>query len=221
MTDPSSRPVVADSAFPGSASLVLASSSPRRAHVLRALGLTFLVDPAELAEVQSPRETPTEFVERLAREKAAMVAARHPGAWVLAGDTIVIVDDRVLGKPGSEGEAMEMLLDLAGREHEVATGLALASPEGGMAAGVDRTRVRFRSFGAHTARAYVATGEPLDKAGAYGIQGMGGALVRRIDGDYFTVMGFPVSLFVDLLERMGLRYAFGRLEPGIRGEPES
>ena len=197
---------------PSAVRLVLASASPRRADVLRALGLSFSVDPADIAEERIPGETATDFVERAAREKALAVARRHPNAWVLAGDTVVILDDEVLGKPASERDAWEMLAKLAGRDHRVATGLALASPAGGVAAGVDVTVVRFRDFDGDTARAYVATGEPMDKAGAYGIQGMGGTLVRSIDGDYFTVMGFPVSLFMDLLGRSGIRYAFGCLE---------
>lgn len=193
--------------------LVLASASPRRADVLRALRLPFSVDAAEIPEERGAGESPSAFVERLAREKAGSVAERHPGEWVLAGDTVVVLDGEVLGKPEDEARAVRMLTRLAGREHRVATGLALAAPGGTVASGVDLTVVRFRAFDARHARAYVATGEPLDKAGAYGIQGMGGALVRGIDGDYFTVMGFPVALFVDLLGRSGLRYAFGRLVP--------
>jgi len=192
--------------------LVLASGSPRRADVLTALGLAFQVDPAHVEEDQADGESPFVFAERLAREKALAVAERHPDALVLAGDTIVVLDDGVLGKPVNEEDAEAMLGRLAGRDHVVATGLALAAPQGRVASGVDTTRVRMRPFDAAAVRAYVASGESLDKAGAYGIQGRGAALVRGVEGDYFTVMGFPVSLFIDLLGRSGYRYAFGSLE---------
>jgi septum formation protein len=196
---------------------VLASASPRRADVLAALGLSFTVDPADIPEARHDGESPQAFVERMSREKAEVVAARHPRALVLGGDTVVVLDDEVLGKPVDRTDAAHMLRRLAGRDHVVATGLALAGPHG-VEGGVDETRVRFRPFGEEAVEAYVASGEPLDKAGAYGIQGKGGALVRGVEGDYFTVMGFPIALFVDLLGRAGLRYAFGRLavdnEPG-------
>ena len=193
-------------------SLVLASGSPRRADVLKALGLAFRIDPAHVPEGRADGESPVEFAERLAREKALAVAARHPAALVLAGDTIVVLDDDVLGKPADDEDAAAMLVRLAGRDHVVATGLALVAPGAGVTSGVDTTRVRMRPFDEATARAYAASGEPLDKAGAYGIQGRGGALVRGVEGDYFTVMGFPVSLFIDLLGRSGYRYGFGSLE---------
>jgi septum formation protein len=196
--------------------LVLASGSPRRADVLEALGLSFAVDPAEIPEARREGESPQVFVERLSREKARTVAARHPRSLVLGGDTVVVLDDDVLSKPTDAQDAARMLRQLAGREHVVATGLALAGPHG-VESGVDETRVRLRPFGEEAVAAYVASGEPMDKAGAYGIQGKGGALVRGVAGDYFTVMGFPIALFVDLLGRAGLRYAFGRL--AVRSEP--
>jgi len=192
--------------------LVLASGSPRRAAVLGALGLAFRIDPPDVPERKADDESPAGFAERLAREKARAVAERHPDALVLAGDTIVVLDDEVLGKPADVDGAAAMLVRLAGRDHVVVTGLALAAPGGGVESGVDTTRVRMRWFDDAAARAYVASGEPMDKAGAYGIQGRGGALVRGVEGDYFTVMGFPVSLFIDLLGRSGYRYAFGTLE---------
>lgn len=189
--------------------LVLASGSPRRADVLGALSIPFRVDPADIPETRQPGEPATAFVERLASEKARAVATRHPDAWVLAGDTVVILDERILGKPGTPDEAEAMLLSLAGRNHWVATGMALRGPGSRTLSGVNQTLVRFREYGAATARAYVRTGEPMDKAGGYGIQGMGAAMVLGVEGDYFTVMGFPVALFMDLLERAGLRYTFG------------
>jgi septum formation protein len=188
--------------------LLLASASPRRAEILRTLGIAHRVVPADIEEARRPGEAPEGYVERMAREKAGAVRALHPEAWVLAGDTTVAVDRRVLEKPADAAEAVQMLLALQGREHQVATGLALVGPEGVVKSGVRVTRVRFRAFDRTTARDYAATGEPMDKAGAYGIQGLGGALVEAIDGDFTTVVGLSVPLLVRLLERAGRPYRF-------------
>lgn len=188
--------------------LVLASASPRRRHLLEQLGLLFDVDPAHVDESALPDETPAAHVERLALEKARAVAARRPGAIVLGGDTVVVLDGAVLGKPVGPEEAVEMLLRLQGREHRVETGVALVTPDGREAAEVVTVDVRFRAFGRERAEAYVATGEPLDKAGAYGIQGYGSVLVDSIRGDYFAVMGLPVARVVALLEELGYSYDF-------------
>jgi septum formation protein len=193
--------------------LVLASASPRRAELLGRLGLAFIVDPSHLAEEGWVGESPDEHAERLAREKAQEVRARHPGALVVAGDTVVVLEGRRLGKPGDAAEAMAMLLALSGRTHTVVSGLALAFPEGSLRSGVSRTDVTFRAFDGELASSYVDTGEPMDKAGAYGIQGHGAALVRQIRGDYHTVMGLPVPLFLDLLQAAGWAYRVGRLIP--------
>ncbi|HET9949150.1 MAG TPA: Maf family protein [Longimicrobiales bacterium] len=190
--------------------LVLASASPRRADVLRQLGLDPVVVPAELDEAYLPDETPAEHVERLARAKAGVVALQEPDALVVAGDTVVVDGERVLGKPRDAEHAVAMLTSLAGRAHDVLSGIAIAG-EHGIVSGVARTAVRFRAFDEQDARRYVATGEPADKAGAYGIQGLGAALVESVEGDYSCVVGFPVGLFVDLLGRAGWRYAFGSL----------
>lgn len=192
--------------------LVLASGSPRRAEILRILGLEFSVQPTGVDESILKGESPAGHVLRLAEEKARAVSAGRGEALVLGGDTVVVLDGRLLGKPGSESEAVSMLLELQGREHEVLTGLALAVPGGEVFSGVQGTRVTFREFGSETARAYVATGEPMDKAGAYGIQGAGAALVAGLDGDYFNVVGLPVPLLLDLLDRAGYAYRFGPLE---------
>ena len=161
---------------------------------------------------------------RLSREKAGEVAARHPTRWVLGGDTLVSLDGDILGKPRDAGHALDMLLRLQGRTHHVISALSLARPgvsagrasgEAVVRAGAERTAVTFRAFGRETAEAYVATGEPGDKAGAYGIQGMGAALVRRIEGDYGAVVGLPVPLLLDLLEDAGRPYRFGA-PPGAR-----
>lgn len=193
--------------------LVLASASPRRTAILDMLGLAHEVMPARVAEVPRPDEPPEAYVERLAREKAAAVAAARPDAIVLAADTEVVLDGEVLGKPVGAAAAVQLLLRLSGREHAVLTGVAVAAPGGEVHASVERTTVRFRAFGRADAEAYAATGEPLDKAGAYGIQGMGAALVSAVDGDYYTVVGLPVAGLLRLLERAGWRYRFGgRLE---------
>ncbi len=191
--------------------LVLASASPRRMDILRQLGLDPSVEVADVEEAFRTGETAEDHVRRLAREKVQAVAALRPGALVVGGDTVV-VGAEVLGKPADESEALEMLLSLAGRTHEVLSGLAV-SLGGRTVCTVARTDVVFRAYDEAEARAYVRTGEPMDKAGAYGIQGLGAALVEEIRGDYYTVVGFPVASFVALLEEIGVRYAFGRLEP--------
>ena len=188
--------------------LVLASASPRRRHLLEQLGLLFEVDPAHVDESALPGEAPAAHVERLALEKARAVAARRPDAIVLGGDTEVVLDGVVLGKPSSAAEAVDMLLRLQGREHRVETGVALVAPGGREAAEVVGVDVRFRPFDRARAEAYVATDEPLDKAGAYGIQGYGSVLVEAIRGDYFAVMGLPVARVVALLEELGYSYDF-------------
>jgi len=196
---------------PSAIRLVLASQSPRRADVLRQLGLEPEIRPAHVDETYLPGEAPVEHVERLARAKAAAVAALAPDALVVGGDTVVVDGDTVLSKPdGAEG-AVEMLLRLSGSEHEVLTGIAVASASG-IVSMVSRTVVRMRDYDARMVQAYVATGEPLDKAGAYGIQGQGAALVESISGDYYSVVGFPVGAFLELLERSGVRFGFGGLE---------
>ncbi len=193
--------------------VVLASSSPRRRELLGLLGLTFDVSPADLDETWRNGEAPAAHAERLAREKAA--ARARPGAAVIGADTIVVIDGAILGKPRGAAEAAAMLRRLSGREHEVFTGVAVAFGDG-LVSGAARTRVRFRTLDDATIAAYVATGEPLDKAGAYGIQGYGAVLVERIGGDYFTVMGLGLGLLVRLLEKVGLAYRFGE---GVRRAP--
>lgn len=192
--------------------LVLASQSPRRAQLLAMLGLTFEIVPADIDESYAPGEAAAAHAERLAREKAAVVADARPAALVVGSDTVVVVDGAVLGKPRSDGEAVEMLLRLQGREHIVATGVAVARGDTAVSA-VEEVRVRFRAFDRETAVAYAATGEPRDKAGAYGIQGFGAALVERIEGDFFAVMGLPICRLIRLLAAMGFQYDFRHLTP--------
>jgi septum formation protein len=190
--------------------VVLASASPRRHQLLGLLGLSPEIVPANIDETWRNGEPPPAHAERLAREKAATVT--RPGAAVVGADTIVVLGGEILGKPADAGEARAMLRRLAGQEHDVFTGVAVAY-RGALASGVARTLVRFRPLDAPTIAAYVATGEPMDKAGAYGIQGFGAVLVERIEGDYFTVMGLGLGLLVDLLGRVGLAYRFGSVVP--------
>ncbi|MFQ5889412.1 MAG: Maf family protein [Gemmatimonadota bacterium] len=190
--------------------LVLASASARRREILSRLGLCFELRPPSVDERWDPRETPGEAAVRIAAEKAIAVS-REPDEIVLAADTLVAVDGQLLGKPANREEAVEMLMRLAGRAHSVFTGLALAHGDR-VEAAVEETRVWFRPLARSECAEYVATGESLDKAGAYAIQGYGSSLVRRIDGDYFNVMGLPVHLLLGLLGLYRLRYAFGQLE---------
>jgi len=196
--------------------LILASASPRRAELLRRLGIEPEIIPAHVDEAYLPGESPEAHVERLARLKAETAARSAPGTLVVGGDTVVVLDGRILGKPEDDEAAVSTLLSLAGRTHQVYSGVALAGTHGVLSA-VGRAEVRFRDFGRAEAGAYAATGEPRDKAGAYGIQGMGAALVEEIRGDYYSVVGLPVGLLVDLLRRAGWRYAFGFLEPAPPG----
>lgn len=190
--------------------LVLASQSPRRAELIGRLALPFETLPADIDESYLAGETPPQHAERLSREKAQKIAADRPEALVVGSDTIVVIDGEVLGKPRDREHAVEMLTRLSGREHEVCTGIAIAHG-GRVESALERVRVRFRDLPERTWREYVATGEPMDKAGAYGIQGFGSAVVQGIDGDYFAVMGLPVVLMLELIEQFGWRYAFGTL----------
>lgn len=190
--------------------LVLASASPRRRFLLAQLGLRFEVVVAAVDEAVLPGETAPAHVRRLALSKARAVAARRPDALVVGGDTVVTFHGDILGKPADEAAALATLLRLQGHEHRVETGVAVVGPSGEEAADVVGADVRFRSFDRQLAEAYVATGEPMDKAGAYGVQGFGAALVESIRGDYFAVMGLPVSRLVLLLEEFGWSYRFER-----------
>jgi septum formation protein len=189
--------------------LILASRSPRRRQLLEMLGIPHEVDPADIEERVEPGELAETLAVRLAKEKALQVAARHPGVAVLGADTVVVVGDRLLGKPGTPAEASRMLASLSGREHRVVTAVALAQ-DGTVAERFDVTRVWFRQLSPDMIDAYVATGESLDKAGAYGVQGYGAVLVERIEGDFFGVMGLPLRLVVDLLDAAGRPYRFNR-----------
>jgi len=190
--------------------LVLASASPRRLELLRQIGLNPLVMPAELPERAEPGETALETVARLARAKGSAVATRLPQGTrpdlILAADTAVVLDGQPLGKPADAAEAETMLRRLRGRTHEVLTAVWLQRTDGTRAAsGVESTRVVFRDYDERLLRAYVASGEPLDKAGAYAIQGRGALLAERIDGSWSNVVGFPLEPLPRWLADIGLR----------------
>jgi len=181
--------------------LHLASTSPRRREILETLGIEFDVVPVATDESPLQGETPGEMVLRLAIAKAD--AADH-GEFVLAADTIVVLGDRVLGKPRDVDDAIEMLLALSGRTHAVMTGVALKTPAGTRSV-LSTTDVQFREIGRDEAYRYWQSGEPCDKAGAYGIQGLGGMFVKAIEGSYSGVMGLPVFETVELLKSAGLK----------------
>ncbi len=187
--------------------IILASQSPRRAELLRMLGLQFETIPADINEDYIGRERVAAHAARLAQEKALAVARANPDALVVGSDTIVVIDRRVLGKPKNEDDAVAMLMRLQGRVHRVATGIAVAQ-DGHCVSETEVVRVRFRPFDERIAREYVATGEPMDKAGAYGIQGYGAALVEWVHGDYFAVMGLPVQRMIRIFEQLGWHYNF-------------
>ncbi|HUE87548.1 MAG TPA: Maf family protein [Vicinamibacterales bacterium] len=179
--------------------LILASSSPRRADLLRAAGIPFHVVPVEVDETVLRLEPPGEHVRRLAREKADAALSTNPDAVVLAADTIVLAGGEVMGKPRDGDDAVRMLRLLSGREHEVLTGVALVARRG-VVVEVSRTRVWVNPLSETEIAEYVATGEPLDKAGAYGIQGIGSRFIDRIQGSYSNVVGLPVALVYRLLK---------------------
>jgi septum formation protein len=180
----------------------LASGSPRRRDLLAQMGLNPVVRVADVAEVPRPDESPDGYARRLAREKGRAVreTLEDPPGWIVAADTVVVLDGRILEKPADEAEAIAMLTALSGREHQVIT----AYWAGAVATQVEETEavttaVRFRELSAAEIRAYVASGEPMDKAGGYGIQGKAGVFVSRIEGSYFNVVGLPIAeLFVTL-----------------------
>ncbi|MCK4839628.1 MAG: septum formation inhibitor Maf [Desulfobulbaceae bacterium] len=188
--------------FKNNEKIVLASGSPRRRRFLEELGLDFTVVVADVDESLRSGELPSAFVSRLAREKAVSVAVDHPGALVIGADTVVVVADEILGKPVDPEDALAMLTRLAGQSHEVWTGFAIIRGTSVAVTREVRTEVRFVSAVTDVLAAYVASGEPLDKAGAYGIQGLGGLLVERIDGSYSNVVGLPMAELVEELLRL-------------------
>jgi septum formation protein len=179
--------------------LILASSSPRRAELLAAAGFPFEVVKVDVDESVRKLEPPGEHVRRLAQEKAEAALALHPDRLVLGADTIVLVSGEMMGKPADREDAVRMLRSLSGREHEVMTGIALMSKRKTVVE-VARTRVWMNPLSEREIAEYVASGEPLDKAGAYGIQGLGARFIDRIQGSYSNVVGLPVALVYRLLK---------------------
>ncbi len=197
--------------------LILASASPRRQELLRNAGIPFTVQPADIDESPRAGEGARECAERLAQEKALAVFQGHPQSWVLGADTIVVVDDTILGKPRDADDASRMLRLLSGRIHAVITGVYLAGPDAvgsvasrqvpvasGTEASSETTLVTFRKLSESEIRDYVATGEPMDKAGAYGIQGIASRWIPRIEGDYSNVVGLPVARVYAMLRERGV-----------------
>jgi septum formation protein len=194
--------------------VILASASPRRRELLNLIGVPHEVRPADIDETHRPGEQPQEYAERLAREKACATDALDAlDAVTIGSDTIVVVDGDILGKPRDRAHAAEMLRRLSGRSHVVMTGVAVRW-KGRIASGVEEVGVTFRSLRPDEIERYIDTGEPMDKAGAYGIQGYGATIVERVDGDYFAVMGLPLNRLTRLAADVGLRYDFGPLSSG-------
>ena len=188
--------------------IILASQSPRRRELLTLIGIPHQVRPADIDETVLPGERPAPHAERLAREKALALAAREPDAVVIGADTIVVLDDEILGKPADAAEAHATLARLSANTHTVYTAVAVARG-GPVVSGVEAVTVTFRELSPREIDAYIATGEPMDKAGAYGIQGYGATIVERIDGDYFAVMGLALLRLTRLLRKVGIVYDFG------------
>ncbi len=182
--------------------LVLASASPRRTEILRRAGIGFRTRPAHVEERLRRGETPEGHVRRLARSKVE--AVRRPGELVLGADTVVVIGDKILGKPREARDAARMLRLLSGRMHRVLTGICLLGGDGRRREEVVETRVWFRGLTRREIQEYVASGEPLDKAGAYAIQGLASKFVKRIQGCYFNVVGLPVSRVHALLQKEAL-----------------
>lgn len=189
--------------------LILASASPRRRELLDQIGVVYQVEPADIDESRRAGETPADYVQRMAEEKAAAVAARHPqtGVAVLAADTSVVLDDDVLGKPQDHFQALGMLARLSGRSHSVLTGICLCCDGGPATSRVVETKVRFVQLSRQHCEAYLATDEPWDKAGGYAIQGLAGAFVSAIEGSYSNVVGLPLSETWQLLQEAGIATA--------------
>ncbi len=184
--------------------LVLASTSPRRRDLLRGLGLRFELDAAEIDETLPPGANIDEAVVDLALQKARQVAPRHPESLIVTADTLVELEGRIFSKPAGADEARTMLREMSARCHRVASGLVLLDAASGRASTrLVETMVTFREMTGAEIDAYVATGEPFDKAGAYGIQGLGAVFVQRIEGDYYNVAGLPIEALNQLLTEAG------------------
>lgn len=183
--------------------LILASGSPRRRELLALLGAEFTVIPADIDESLCENAPLDEEIVRLALDKACTICAMH-GGTVIGADTLVVLEGEALGKPKDANDAQRMLWQLSGKTHEVLTALAVVSDDGTRVSMLSRTLVTFYALAEDEIARYVATGEPLDKAGAYGIQGCGATLVRKIEGDFYSVMGLPVAELCRILRARGI-----------------
>lgn len=185
--------------------IILASASPRRKEILEKTGLKFQVDAGSYEEDMGLAMGPHKLARFLSREKAKAVAAKYKNALIIAADTIVILKGEVLGKPHTAKESMRMLSLLNGRTHSVVTGFTVIDTGSNKKiSGSVETRVTFSRLTVDEIKAYVKSGEPLDKAGAYGVQGLGAVIVKRIEGDYFNVMGLPLSSLTEALKKFGV-----------------
>ena len=185
--------------------VILASQSPRRRDLLASIGLTFDVMPSDVPEVRQAGESPEEYVARLSRDKAAVIAAKHGDAWIIAADTTVLLGDELLEKPADDADARRMLATIAGKTHTVYSGVTLQNAAGGWRdTRVAETEVRMLPLDERDIAWYVSTGEPLDKAGAYAAQGLGGMFIDSIHGSYTNVVGLPLALLFQMLRRAGI-----------------
>jgi septum formation protein len=184
---------------------ILASQSPRRRELLTSIGLDFEVMPSDIPEVRAEGESPEEYVGRLSREKAAAIAARHPGRWIIAADTTVLLGEQLLEKPADPRDAARMLAAIAGQTHIVYTGVTVMNLERQYRdTRIAESEVRMLALSVEDIEWYVATGEPLDKAGAYAVQGIGAMFIDSIHGSYTNVVGLPLALLFQMLRKAGL-----------------
>jgi len=184
---------------------ILASSSPRRRELLTSIGLDFDVVPSHVPEEHQPGEAPEEYVARLSREKANAIAAKHPSAWIIAADTTVLLGDQLLEKPVDKKDAERMLSLIAGKTHVVYTGVTLQNVERGYReTRVAESEVRMLPLAQEDVRWYVSTGEPLDKAGAYAVQGIGAMFIDSIHGSYTNVVGLPLAMLFQMMRKAGI-----------------
>ncbi len=201
-------------------SIVLASSSPRRKELLETIGLKFMVDAAEIEEDIGRKLKPAELVKTISLEKATAAAARHSDSIVIAADTIGVMGNKLLGKPCSAVEAVAMLRMMSGRGHSVLTGFTIVdSGDGRTVSKVVETRVYFKKLNDEEIENYIRSGEPLDKAGAYAIQGIGSSLIERIEGDYYNVIGLPLYALVSELKKFGVTLPGGVSHASLRNPP--
>jgi len=183
--------------------LILASRSPRRSELLRSLGLDFEVSPSKVDEITDPERSPEQNATNIARDKARWVARQNPGSYVLGADTMVVLDQEIIGQPTDEEDAYRILSKLAGKLHRVITGVVLIAPETEEYETVVVSTVTLKSISENEIRSYIETEEPLDKAGAYAIQGEGSFLVESWDGSYSNIVGLPLEALVDLFQQAG------------------